>query len=94
MTPITPAGFSGLETILISFCSVVVACGGLFFLMVRIYPTRKECEARHANDQLQRTIMKIEKSQRLQFEMMRAMIIHMDLPKGEQERIINMKIEG
>ena len=90
----TPAHFSDLETILISFCSVVVACACLFFAMGRVYPTRKECEIRHANNSVQQSIKMIERSQRLQFEMLRAVIINMDLPKAEQERIINMKVEG
>jgi len=87
--------YSGLETMLIALLSAFISCMGLFFAMTKIFMTRRECSLHlQANDssesQTCRKMDKILKAQDIQFQMLRAIVVNMDIDKPEKQKILNM----
>jgi hypothetical protein len=63
--------------------------------MGKVFMTRRECALQHqavtkADGDAAEKLDALIDSQRLQFQMMRAIIVYMDIPQGEKERILNM----
>jgi len=87
--------YSGLETTLIGLLSALISCAALFFGMTRVFMTRRECSLHlQANDssesQTCRKMDKLIRAQDIQFQMLRAIVVNMDIDKAEKQKILNM----
>ena len=87
--------YSGMETILIALLTAIISCVGLFVAMSRVFMTRRECSLQHqairtADGETSNKLQELIDSQRLQFQMMRAIIVYMEIPQDKKEAILNM----
>lgn len=81
--------FSGLETILISVVVGLVASGvvaaKMFFTLTANFVRRTECEKEH------QISAEVSTKLDLQFRMLRAVILYLDLPPEKKSEILNMR---
>ncbi len=86
--------YSGLETTLIALMTAIVSCIGLFIAMGKVFMTRRECSLQHqtikSNDgDTAKKIQELIDIQQIQFQMLRSIVLYMDIPRAEKQEILN-----
>lgn len=88
-----------LETFLFCLVSAVLSAVGTISLLTKKFMTKEECELKHKTigtefSTVSDSIDEMCGKQDLMFKMLRSVIVHLDIPKEDIERILNMTKES
>jgi hypothetical protein len=83
-----------LEAFLFALLAAVISCVGLFFTLASRFVTKAECDLAHKQVlSYESDIAGLCKDIKLIFRMLRAVVVNMDIPREELEKILNMKAD-
>ena len=80
---------------LIAVVSVILSAITLLLGMGKIFMTRRECRLQHqaidaTDGQTAQRMQELIKIQKAQFQMLRSIVLYMQIPEDQKEKILNM----
>ncbi|WP_018124959.1 hypothetical protein [Desulfovibrio oxyclinae] len=86
--------FTPLETLLIGFACSLLSAVGVRLLFAKNFVTHTQCTSERekmcqADKELRERLKSLDNGQRIQFRMLRGIIVHSNIPAEQQERILN-----